>query len=86
MTTDWPTQHDDLYIAEQIIQDYAEEHNNEPIGLLEVHISDDDIKVGIPAWVKQLNEHFHREYGYDRGDFITKLVISNFMTRGQTIH
>lgn len=88
MNKEWPTQEKDMFVALRIIQEYADVSDCESIGLFELIFDEQKKRMSfrLSTWVKLLAEHFKDKYGADQGDFVTRQVISKYMTQGQTVH
>lgn len=88
MNKNWPTQIKDMYIAQEILEKYAEEHNTEAFGLFELFFDEKEKSMNfrLSDWVTRLAAHFFYLYGPTLGDQITRNVITQCLTGGQTIH
>lgn len=88
MNVSWPTKARDLQVAEQIIEQYARLHNTESLGLFELVVDREEKRMNfqLSHWVIALAEHFNSLYGAEKGDIVTRKVISSCLTNGQTIH
>lgn len=88
MNKNWPTKAQDLFVAEQIMEDYANQHNSESLGLFELFVNQEEKRMNfrLSNWVLALAEQFKSMYGATKGDFVTRKVISCCLTNGQTLH
>lgn len=88
MQTNWPTKEKDLEVAKNIIEEYTRNQDSDVLGIFEVVVSQDKEvpDVHLAEWVVTLTDYFHEKYGYEQGDFVTKMVISNCITHGNIIH
>ena len=88
MNKDWPTRDKDMYTAQRIMEEYANEQNSDSLGLFEVVVNQEEKRMDfrLSSWVMVLAEHFKSLYGASRGDFVTRQVISYCITKGETLH
>lgn len=88
MSKNWSTKEKDLQMAAQIIEEYARRHNYESLSLVELVVDEKAKQMGFQMshWVLIMAAHFHALYGFEQGDLITRQVISNYITQGQTMH
>lgn len=88
MNNDWPTKERDLYVAQQIMEEYAKKYNSNALGLFEIVINEAEKQMAfsLSRWVLALAGHFNALYGAHQGDFVIRQVISRCLTQGQTIH
>ncbi len=88
MNNNWPTRIKDMTIAQRIMEEYANQHDTDALGLFEVVVNQEKkrMDVRLSSWVFVLAQHFKSLYGANRGDFITRQVISYCITRGETLH
>lgn len=88
MDNNWATKDKDLTAAEKIMETYAKEQNAEAIGLFELVVNTEEKRMNfrLSNWVLALVEYFSSVYGVDHGDFVTRKVITQCFTSGQTIH
>lgn len=88
MNKNWPTKYSDLFTAQQIMEEYARQQNCESLGLFEVVVNQQEkrMDVRLSSWVVLLSNHFKSVYGENRGEVITRSVISSCITNGQTLH
>ncbi|MDX1836554.1 hypothetical protein DIZ81_00960 [Legionella taurinensis] len=88
MNKDWPTRDRDMHIAQQIMEQYANEQNSDSLGLFELVVNQEEKRMNfrLSAWVLTLAEHFKSLYGDTQGDFVTRQVITRCLTQGQTVH
>ena len=88
MNNNWPTKEKDMHVARQIMEEYANQHNSDSLGLFELFINKEKkcMSFRLSHWVVTLAEHFKSVYGEDQGDFVTRKVISRCITKGQTLH
>lgn len=83
----WITQADDIEFAEQTINKHIELNEGEPIGLFEIVIKPNDaVDICVADWVIELSNHFDEKYGKEKGAYITKMIVSRCLTRGETLH
>lgn len=88
MNKNWPTKEKDLRIAQLIMENYANKQNTEALGLFELVVNQNEKRMNfrLSNWVVALAQQFNEMYGASQGDYITRLVISNCMVQGQTLH
>lgn len=88
MNRDWPTREKDMSIAQKIMEDYAYKSDSEALGLFELFVNQTEKRMGfrISGWVLTIAEHFKSLYGAAQGDFVTRQVITQCITRGHTLH
>jgi hypothetical protein len=88
MNRSWPTKAKDLFVAEQIMEEYANMHKSESLGLFELFVNQEEKRMNfrLSNWVLTLAEHFKSIYGASQGELITRKVISSCITNGQTLH
>lgn len=88
VSDNWPTQQKDLLIAERIMETYANELNSDALGLFELVFDapNKQLDFKLAGWVFAMATQFKSMYGEDQGEFVTRLVVSYCMTKGQTIH
>ena len=88
MNKEWSTKEKDMQVARLIIDEYADNQGTQTLGLFELVVGSGKEKMDfrLSGWVVALAEHFQSTYGHEYGDFVTKMVISQCITNGQTIH
>lgn len=88
MNQDWPTKNQDILMAKQILETYAEKVKTESLGIFELVVDQKAKRMDyqLAQWVQYIASHFKLTYGQEKGDFITGQVISYWLTEGQTIH
>lgn len=88
MSSNWPTKAIDLQFAEQIIEKYAKLDNTQSLSLFQLIVDTTAKRMNfqLSNWVITLAEHFKSRYGAEKGDFITRKVISGCLINGHTIH
>lgn len=88
MSQNWPTRERDLQAARVIMEEYANDRNSDSLGLFEVVVDPNEKRMNfcLSGWVVILAKHFHSIYGVNQGDFVTRQVITNCFTQGQTLH
>lgn len=88
MNNSWPTKNRDMHTAQRIMEEYASEQNSNSLGLFEVVVNQEEKRMDfrLSSWVLVLAEHFKSLYGANRGDFVTRQVISYCLTKGETLH
>jgi hypothetical protein len=86
--TRWPTEKNDMRLANTIIEKYLDLSEGEPLGLVEIIVNDKDEQVDIrPApWVEELTDMFKAKYGQEHGQDITSMVITRCLLKGETVH
>ena len=85
MSIQWDTQEYDLNIARKIIEKYAADR--EEVGLLQCvfNVKKKSLSYELADWIPMLAKEFMDEYGAEQGDFITRKVITYFITIGETM-
>lgn len=86
MLPKWTTEASDWKIAQSVIEKHSVMNGGEPLGIVDVVVSDDEIGYEVSNWIKELTDIFCQKYGRQQGEVITKLIVSRCMTRGHTIH
>lgn len=88
MKKSWDTKDQDMQAASVIIREYASDNNVEQVGMIElvVDIEDKEMRFRMAKWILELADHFYDEYGMEKGEFITRQVISQYLTQGKTLH
>jgi len=89
MTTDnWPTKARDIFVAEQLMEDYAKNCNSNTLGLFELVVDQEEKRMNfrLSQWVLMLVEHFQSLYGASHGVFVARNVITRCLTNGETLH
>lgn len=88
MIQKWPTKSKDVKAAQQIMEEYAQQHKLDSLGLFELVVDPDEKKMDfrLSPWVSKVALYFQGEYGDKQGDRITRQVISYCITKNETIH
>jgi len=87
MSDIWPTRNYDLDTAADIIRKHIALTGDQTLGIFEVNMDgEDDQDVKIADWILELAECFYQLYGREQGDFVTKMVVSQCITNGHSIH
>jgi len=88
MQQDWPTKEKDLKAAQMIMEEYASEHDSDALGLMEIVVNEEEKRMDfrLSGWVVLLAQHFNSLYGATQGDFITRQIVSQCITQGETLH
>lgn len=88
MNKNWPTQKEDMHLAQLIMEAFADKQNSDSLGLFELFISPEDKRMNfrLSHWVLMLAKQFNSMYGAQQGDYVTRQVISRCMIQGQTLH
>lgn len=88
MKEKWLTRERDMFVAEQIMEEYARHQNNGSLGIFELFVNQEEKRMNfrLSTWVLTLAEHFKSVYGASQGDFVIRKVISRCLTNGQTLH
>ena len=88
MNENWPTKEKDLKVADKILEHHALTSDFKEFGIVELSLEErrDVPDFKISAWVLKLAAHFYSEYGKEEGDRITKMVITQYLTKGHTVH
>ena len=88
MKKNWPTQEKDMTIAQLIIEQYANETDSDSLGLFELVVDQKEKRMNfqLATWVVILANQFKALYGAEKGDLITRQVISRCLTGAETIH
>lgn len=86
---DWPTQTQDLQIANEIIDKYQELNEGEPLGFIEIVVDKSKkkpLQIRIPEWIQEIIDHFRDQYGHDEGGMIAGKVLTRILLKNETIH
>ncbi|GGI92840.1 hypothetical protein [Legionella impletisoli] len=88
MTNNWPTKNKDMHIAQLIMEEYAKDQESNTLGLFELVVNQNEKRMNfrLANWVVAIAQHFQSLYGANQGDYVTRQVISQCITQGQTIH
>ena len=88
MKKNWPTQSKDMGIAQVIIEKYANETESSALGLFELVMDKKQKRMNfqLAPWVIILAKRFKALYGAEKGDVVTRQVISHCLTGKETIH
>lgn len=88
MMYDWPTKERDIALARKLIAQYSEEHDTERLGLFELSTDEYERKFEfrIAPWVLGLAGRFLQLYGPERGDIITRKVLTHCLVNGESVH
>ena len=88
MRQNWPTRDRDLHTARVIMEEYASERESNSLGLFEIVVDTTEKRMNfcLSGWVIILAKHFKDVYGDIQGDFVTRQVITQCITQGQTLH
>ena len=88
MKNSWITKNKDMHIAQLIMEKYAAHQQMDALSLFELVVNQEAKRMDfqLSAWVHALLQQYHAMYGANRGDQITRLVISTCMHQGQTLH
>ena len=88
MNENWPTKIKDMLIAQLIMEQYAISIQVESLGLFELFFNQNEkcMNFKLAIWVVALLDQFNMMYGIQKGEVITRQVISCCLTCGQTIH
>jgi hypothetical protein len=88
MNKDWPTKHKDMHTAQIIMEEFAKDNESDSLGLFELKVNQKEKRMDfhLANWVVAIAKHFKQLYGANKGDSITRQVISQCITQGQTIH
>ncbi len=88
MKADWTTKNKDLHIAQQIMETYACQQHDNVLSLFELVVNQDAKRMDfrLSDWVLALVSQYNLMYGENRGEEVTRLVISTCMVQGQTVH
>jgi hypothetical protein len=88
MNNKWPTKDNDMQVAEQIIEEYANRVDSQALGLFELVLNPGEKRMAfrLSNWVVMLADYFMSQYGPSQGDYVTRKVISKCLVNGQTLH
>ena len=77
-----------MHIAQRIMEEYARQKNSGSLSLFELVVNQEAKRMDfhLSSWVLALLEQYHLMYGENRGEEITRLVLSTCMVQGQTLH
>lgn len=84
----WITKNKDMQIAKLIMEKYAAQQQLDALSLFELVVNQQAKRMDfqLSSWVNALLQQYHSMYGLNRGEQITRLVISACMHQGQTLH
>ena len=88
MDKNWPTKDKDMHIAQLVMEEYADKHNSESLGLLELVVDREEKRMNfrLSTWVLALAQQFNAMYGIHQGEYVIRQIISRCMIQGQTLH
>jgi hypothetical protein len=88
MSQSWSTKAKDLKAAQLIMEEYAVKQDSSNLGLFEIVVNpiEKSMNYRLSGWVTQLAKHFATQYGADKGDVVTRNVLSQCITNGETLH
>ena len=88
MSPNWPTRDSDLQTARSIMEEYANERDRDSLGLFEIVVDTAEKRMDycLSEWVVILAKRFQSMYGMIQGDFVTRQIITQCITQGQTLH
>ena len=88
MNQNWPTKDKDMHAARVIMEEYAQEKQNDGLGLFEIVVDKEEKRMNfqLSGWVVLLAKHFVSLSGATQGDFVTRQVISKCITRDAVLH
>lgn len=88
MSFDWPTKERDIALARSVIEQYSEAQETERLGLFELSCDEQDrrLEFRLAPWVLNLAGRFLELYGADRGDAITRRVLTHCLVNGEPVH
>lgn len=86
MENNWPTKNQDIALAQQIIEEYAEQHKS--LGLFEIVVNHHQKQMNfrLSDWVTVLAKQFNSLYGITQGDFVIRKIVSRCLMNGQVLH
>jgi hypothetical protein len=88
MQENWPTEQEDLAIANDIIEkhiDMLDEHAELPMPRIMARL-DNAVEYLTPDWMIEIAEAFDERYGLTQGDYITRRVLTHYLLRGKVVH
>ncbi len=87
MSKTWVTKMQDLLLAEEIMAQYREVgQTGLPLFELVVDMSEKKMAYEVSPWVIELAIQFKSLYGEEKGELITRKIISDCMRENQVIH
>ena len=88
MDNSWSTKEKDMKMAQSVMEEYALKQNTEYLGLFELVVNQTEKQMNfrLSDWVLTLAKRFHAMYGVHQGDYIIRQVVTQCMTRGETMH
>jgi hypothetical protein len=88
MRQDWSTKEQDIQAARAIMEQYANEKNSDTLGFFEIVVNEREKQMNfcLSGWIVVLARHFLAQYGAEKGDFVTRQVISRCITHDNIIH
>ncbi len=87
--SDWPTKHRDLLVAKSFIEGYASYvGQTQGVGLFEVvvDIHNKTLEMKLSPWVTAMTLHFQKLYGWEKGERVSRKVLTLYFTQGHSIH
>lgn len=86
--SNWPTKDKDIFAASRIMEKYANDKNADSLGLFELVVNHKMKRMDfrLSSWVMILAEHFKLLYGANKGELVTRQVISYCFIKGETLH
>ena len=88
MPKDWPTELQDMQIADDIANRHREFNEGEPLDFLEVVVDSESnpVELKMPSWIQDLLIHFRSEYGHEHGHAVMSKVLTKFLLRNEIVH
>jgi hypothetical protein len=85
---EWHTKAKDMQIAQLIIEEHAKDQETDTLGLFELVVNQSKKRMNfkLAHWVILIAKRFNSIYGANQGDYVTRQVISQCITQGQTLH
>ena len=84
----WSTQSKDMGLARLVIDQYVEATGAEAVGLFEIVMNPSEKRMDyqLASWVVVLAQQFSTLYGAEKGDFVTREVISRCLIGNELVH
>lgn len=85
---DWPTKIKDIHFTEQLMEEFASQHQTTSLGLFEIITDhkDKQFEFRLSQWVTALASHFFQEYGTHQGTIVLRNIVSHCFIRDTTVH
>ena len=84
----WHTAQEDLALAEFIIEKHANLlSDEEQLAMPQINLRTDSTpEYIVPEWILEIAEVFDDRYGLKHGDYVTRCVLTHYLTKNSSVH